>query len=562
MADGQKSQLLNESQLRALLTLSEQAPQLAEQDIITLGLEEAVRLTQSQIGYCHFVNEDQRTLRLFAWSRETIRICTAAPENHYPLEMAGVWADCARWRQPVIHNDYQNLPNKHGYPQGHSHLIRHMSAPVIEQDKVRMIIGVGNKPNDYDVTDSEQLSLLAYHLWRIVCRRRAEMRIQRLNRFYATLSQINKALARIQERGRLLRELQRIANESELFTAVWIGLLDAKTDRIDVVAGDLDATLGMPCPALAITECRVISEALRRGAPVICNDLQEKKSARVCWEAARRADIRTSVTLPILEQGQVVGVFVAYASEVDFFDEALVNLLWEMVNDISCGLDTLQAEQQIRDTVVRLNRAMLSTIDIVALMSERRDLDTAAGHEQRVGDLTTALGVEMGLNEEIIQGLRIIGRVHDIGKITIPDAILSKPGRLSRLEFEMIKTHVRQGYEILRHADFPWQVAEVILQHHERLDGSGYPQGLRGEQISLEARIVAVADVVEAMTSHRPHRPGLGIEAALAEITEFSGVRYDPQVVAACLRLFRERGYVLRPHRVDAPMQSSHTVSE
>lgn len=548
---------LDESRLNSLLALSERASELAEQDIVILALEEAVRLTRSRIGYFHFVNDDQKTLNLFAWSRETLKTCTAAPENHYPLTTAGVWADCARLRRPVIHNDYQNLPDKRGYPKGHSHLIRHMSVPVIEQDKVRLIIGVGNKPDDYDEADARQLLLVAGDVWKIVCRRRAEARILRLNRFYATLSQTNKALIRIQDRAQLFRELHRIASECELFAAVWIGLLDPATGKLKVVAGDSEPAFGLrvadlPCLQRAMSGCCVIDSAMQCGAAVVCNDLADESTRRECREAARLAGIRACVALPIREQGQSTGVFMAYSAETEFFDSALVNLLREMVDDISFGLDTLRAEQRVQDSFRRLERAMLGTIEAVTLMSELRDPYTA-GHEHRVGELAAALGAELGLGEETIKGLGIIGRVHDIGKITIPAEILSKPGRLSPLEFEMIKTHVRQGYEILRHADFPWPVAEAILQHHERLDGSGYPQGLRGEQIGLEARIVAVADVVEAMASHRPYRPGRGVEAALAEIDRFSGVRYDPAVAAACLRLFRERDYTLLPHHTGYP---------
>lgn len=339
---------LNESRFNSLLALSEQAPSLAEQDIIVLGLEEAVRLTQSQIGYFHFVNDDQRTLQLFAWSRETLKTCTAAPASHYPLDLAGVWADCARQRRPALHNDYQNLPNKQGLPPGHSHLIRHMSVPVIEQDKVRVIIGVGNKPDDYDEADTRQLQLVANYVWKIICRRRAEARIQRLNCLYATLSQINKALLRIRERTPLFQELHRIASDSELFAVVWIGMLDA-AGQMQVVAGDRDPMLGLratelPCPALALSECCVIGDALQRGAPVVCHDLQAE--SRPCREAAQRVDIRASVALPIREQGQAVGVFMAYSAETDLFDEALVNLLQDMVDDISFSLDTRRAEAQ------------------------------------------------------------------------------------------------------------------------------------------------------------------------------------------------------------------------
>jgi PAS domain S-box-containing protein len=338
---------LNESRFNSLLALSEQAPNLAEQDIIVLGLEEAVRLTQSQIGYFHFVNEDQKTLQLFAWSRETLKTCTAAPTSHYPLDLAGVWADCARQRRPAIHNDYQSLPNKQDLPQGHSHLIRHMSVPVIEQNKVRMIIGVGNKPDDYDEADTRQLQLVANYVWKIIGRHRAEARIQRMNRFYATLSQINRALIRIQDRTQLFQELHRVASDSELFAAVWIGMLDA-AGQMQVVAGDLDPMMGLratewPCPALALSECCVIGEALQRGAPAVCHNLQAE--SRPCRDAAQRADIHACVALPIREQDRVVGVFMAYAAEAGLFDETLVHLLQEMVDDISFGLDTRNRPQ-------------------------------------------------------------------------------------------------------------------------------------------------------------------------------------------------------------------------
>ena len=162
-----------------------------------------------------------------------------------------------------------------------------------------------------------------------------------------------------------------------------------------------------------------------------------------------------------------------------------------------------------------------------------------------MGELAAAIGAEMGLAEGAVKGLRLSGYVHDVGKISVPAEILSKPSRLSPIEFELIKVHSQSGYDILKNIDFPWPVAEVILQHHERLDGSGYPRQLKGEQIILEARVMAVADVVEAMSSHRPYRPGLGMDAALAEIEKNSGKFYDPSAVAACLSLFREKGYVL-----------------
>jgi HD-GYP domain-containing protein (c-di-GMP phosphodiesterase class II) len=162
-----------------------------------------------------------------------------------------------------------------------------------------------------------------------------------------------------------------------------------------------------------------------------------------------------------------------------------------------------------------------------------------------VGELAAAIGTELGLTEHQVTGLRVAGGVHDVGKIAVPAEILSKPTRLSSAEFAIVKTHAQQGYEILKDIDFPWPVAETVWQHHERLDGSGYPRGLRGDEISLEARIMAVADVVESMSTHRPYRPALGVKAAVAELESKAGSLYDPVVVAACVRLFHQKGYQL-----------------
>jgi len=203
-----------------------------------------------------------------------------------------------------------------------------------------------------------------------------------------------------------------------------------------------------------------------------------------------------------------------------------------------------KAQAEIDRYIARLERAMQSTLTAVSLMVELRDPYTA-GHERRVGELAAAIGAEMGLSENTVKGLRLAGYVHDIGKINVPAEILSKPSRLTPMEFALIKGHAQAGHDVLQGVDFPWPVAQVILQHHERLDGSGYPRQLKNGEIILEARIMAVADVVEAMSSHRPYRPGLGIDSALEEVATNSGRIYDAEVAAACLRLFRDKGYVL-----------------
>ncbi len=201
-------------------------------------------------------------------------------------------------------------------------------------------------------------------------------------------------------------------------------------------------------------------------------------------------------------------------------------------------------EERVRDYVERLERSIMSTVQAISHMVDLRDPYTS-GHERRVGELAAAIGAEIGFSEHRITGLRIAGNVHDVGKIAVPAEILSKPTRLSTAEFAIVKTHAQQGYEILKDIEFPWPIAQSVWQHHERLDGSGYPQGLQGDAICLEARILAVADVVESMSTHRPYRPALGIEAAFAELQAKAGTLYDADIVAACVRLFHEKGYRL-----------------
>lgn len=201
-------------------------------------------------------------------------------------------------------------------------------------------------------------------------------------------------------------------------------------------------------------------------------------------------------------------------------------------------------EEELRHSSEKLRKAMEGTIQSMALTSETRDPYTA-GHQNRVSKLACAIAREMGLPEDKIEGIRVSGTLHDIGKIFVPAEILSKPGKLRPNEINLLKDHADVGYELLKNIEFPWPVAEIVYQHHERLDGSGYPRGLKGEEISMEARIMAVADVVEAMASHRPYRPAFSVEKALLEILQKKGVLYDAQVVDACLSLFNERQYRL-----------------
>lgn len=197
---------------------------------------------------------------------------------------------------------------------------------------------------------------------------------------------------------------------------------------------------------------------------------------------------------------------------------------------------------ELRESERKLRASLLESITALAAIVEMRDPYTA-GHQRRVAQLAVAIAHELKLPDEQIEGIHLASVVHDVGKIRVPAEILSKPGKLTALEFGLIKEHAQNGFEILKTIAFPWSIAQIVQQHHERMDGSGYPHGLKSEQILLDSKIVAVADVVESMTSHRPYRPGLGLDAALAEIELHKNQLFDPMVVEACVRIFREQDF-------------------
>ncbi|MHB8810383.1 MAG: HD domain-containing phosphohydrolase [Desulfobulbaceae bacterium] len=196
-----------------------------------------------------------------------------------------------------------------------------------------------------------------------------------------------------------------------------------------------------------------------------------------------------------------------------------------------------RAEEKLRESLIQLRKNLSGTIHAMAMTVETRDPYTA-GHQRRTSDIARSIAREMGLSSEQVDGIRMAGVIHDLGKISIPAEILSKPGQLSRMEYSLIKDHPETAFNILKGIDFHWPVAEIVRQHHERLDGSGYPDGLKGDEIMLEARIIGVADVIEAMSSHRPYRPSLGAARAFEEILDNRGILYDPAVVDASIHLF------------------------
>jgi PAS domain S-box-containing protein/putative nucleotidyltransferase with HDIG domain len=259
-------------------------------------------------------------------------------------------------------------------------------------------------------------------------------------------------------------------------------------------------------------------------------------------EASGKAD-PDRIRIVNIEQYRKDGSIVLMENHLSFMrDEAK-----KPVGIISVSRDVTErkkAEVKLQQTLDSLKRAVGTTIQVLVSASESKDPYTA-GHQKKSADLARAIATEMGLSQDKIEGIRMAGIIHDIGKLSVPAEILSKPSKLTDIEFSLIKEHSRSGYEMLKNVESPWPMAQIVYQHHERMDGSGYPENLKGDEILMDARIMAVADVVEAMASHRPYRAALGIEAALEEIEKNKGILYDDAVVDACLRLFREKSYKL-----------------
>ncbi|MBP8989855.1 MAG: HD domain-containing protein [Clostridia bacterium] len=203
-----------------------------------------------------------------------------------------------------------------------------------------------------------------------------------------------------------------------------------------------------------------------------------------------------------------------------------------------------RADQQITESYQRLQRTFEETVHALSALVEMRDPYTA-GHQKRVALIARAIATEIGLPDHRVQGIWVAALVHDVGKIRVPSDILSKPGRITKAEYELIKEHPQTGYDVLSKIDFPWPVAQIVLQHHERINGSGYPRGLKEQEILIESKIMGVADVVEAMTYRRPYREALGLDVALQEIKQNEGILYDTEVVQACIKIFTEKGFRL-----------------
>jgi len=382
--------------------------------------------------------------------------------------------------------------------------------------------------------------------------------LRRVTHTLETLSACHRVLVRASDKSELLNKIcQAIVNVGG-YRMAWVGVVtqdSAKSVKPLAKAGDDDGFLSSVRVTWSDDKkslCPTGASILKREPCVINNILSHPEVMPWRGEALKRG-YGSVIALPLISSGGTFGALTIFSDELDAFVLEDVNHLMDLAGNLVYGIVALhtrkernRAEVEVKKNLKKLRQTLGAIIQVLEKTVEVRDPYTA-GHQRRVSDLARSIAAELGFSQDRTDGIRIAGIIHDIGKIYVPAEILSKPRRLTTYEFNLVKTHPQVGYDILKGIEFPWPVANIVLQHHERLNGSGYPNKLMHDNILVEARILGVADVVEAMASHRPYRPALGLPAALKEISSQKGILYDPQIVEICTRLFKEKKFAFEP---------------
>ena len=455
--------------------------------------------------------------------------------------------------EPVVVEDLQTEKRFAGTALLHEHeVVSGASVVVSTSEGPYGVLAVHTRRRRSFTTDEVNfLQAAANVLGSVIDRHRAEAHLWRVNQAQRVLSKCNEALIRATEESTLLQQVCDLIVEEAGYRLSWVGR--AENDAAKSVTAIAQA--GFEAGYLATLNITWADTERGRGPTGTCIRTRETVVAKhiatdpkmIPWRAeALKRGYGSSVAIPLLVDSQVFGAIMIYAAEPGAFGTEEVTLLTELANDLAFGIGTLRTRAERDRSAYEhehhaeiLQKSLEQSIRAIADTVDARDPYTA-GHQRRVAELAVSIAREMGLPEHKIHGIQLAAVVHDLGKIHVPAEILTKPGKLSDIEFMLIKTHPQAGYDILKDVEFPWPIAEIVRQHHEKLDGSGYPQGLKDGQILLEARIMTVADVVETMSSHRPYRPSLGMELALREIERGRGSVYDMAVADACLKLFRE----------------------
>jgi putative nucleotidyltransferase with HDIG domain len=369
----------------------------------------------------------------------------------------------------------------------------------------------------------------------------------------SALSAAAAALARANSTDMLIAEVCDAITSQSPYLLAWVGKAeDDKEKTIKVLGGagtalDYIEKIAVSWSDQYVTGLGPAGLAVRSNQITIVADTEVDPGFIVWQDLARKYGIRSAIACPIADgAGHPFGALVVYSAVPNAFGPEEAKLFDSLAHELSFGLRAIERQQQLDEQIhekelvqERLAGALKATIEAMSRTMEWRDPYTA-GHQKRVALISAAIAKKLGLNNEQIEALYMAAMVHDLGKVAVPAEILTKPSRLTDLEMKMVQGHAESGYQILKDIPFPYPIAEMVYQHHERLDGSGYPRGLAGDAICLEARILAIADTIEAMATHRPYRPGKGLSMAMSEVMVEAGSKLDQRIADAAFELYED----------------------
>jgi len=367
-----------------------------------------------------------------------------------------------------------------------------------------------------------------------------------LNAFMA----VGEALSNATSSSELMRDVCEAITKQEAYVLAWIGFSSNDAEKSVQVKGVGGVSSGyLEGISVSWSDSTSsgngpIGRAIRTGKPWLISDTNTDPNFEPWKERASRYGIHSVLAVPIMQSNTVIGALAIYSSVIHSFTDLEVHIFSNMAAELGFGFASFQKQEELTRQYFakelqeeKLRTSLTSTVEVMSKTMELRDPYTA-GHQKNVATISCLIANKLGWSPDLIYGLRLAAMIHDIGKIAIPSEILTKPSKLSEFEGKLLQEHPENGYQLLKDIDFPWPIAEIVRQHHERIDGSGYPRGLKGDQILPEAQVLAVADTIEAMYSHRPYRPGLGLPSAIQVIKDGAGKIFNLEIANVAIDLF------------------------
>ena len=473
------------------------------EDISSFILEQAIHLSESKLGFVGYIDPETGYLIVPTLTKDILNVSKVPKKNIIFKKFSGLWGWVLKYKKPILSNDPENDPRYEGIPQGHISIENFLSVPVIIEKTLVGIISLANSKDPYSERDLKLLIRMSKLYALAIDRMRREKALHISEKRYREHVENIGDIVYVLDRERNFKFFNRAFQKYTLYSRDELEKMNFK-------------------------------------------DVSTPKSYRAIRDVLNRQIMGEEVgtfELELIGGDETTRIF--EVREQLLFDGKEISEIHGIGRDIS---DRRKAEGETKESYKRLRDTLDRTVEALAMSVDSRDPYTA-GHQKNVAVLAVAIAEMMGLPKEQVENIHLAGILHDIGKIRIPLEILTRPGNLLKAEIDLVKEHSKASYEILKSIPFNGPIAEIVLQHHERFDGTGYPGGLTGDDTILEAKIIAVADAVEAITNFRPYRPARGIDTAIDELKKFSGTQFDPVVAAATIKLLTKKGFDFKKNR-------------